>query len=136
MSQPIVVFPSITDAWVMHLRQAFADLDESAEVHDRIPAERPTSFVTLVRGGGPRHDIVTDNPTVLVEAWAEDDETAHDLAQLARALLFATAGSVVQGVTVYRVDEFAGPANLPDPESSQSRFVFTLSPRVRGTELT
>lgn len=131
----VIVFPPETDALIGYLRTALADLDDTAEVHGRVPNPRPARFVTLRRGGGVRANLVVDRPTILVEAWGPDDDAAYDLAQLVRASLFAVAGTTQGGVRFYRVGEFGGPANLPDPDSDQARFVFTLTFGVRGTAL-
>lgn len=101
-------------------------------VRHEVPNPRPATFVTVDRGGGTRHTIVTDAPLVLLEAWAASPEAAMDLIQLARAYLHDLPGRVLDGHPVYRVDEAAGPANLPDPLSSQPRAVFTAVVHVRG----
>lgn len=102
-------------------------------VGNKVPNPRPDSFVTVQRHGGIRATVVTDAPQVGVECWAVTDAQAHDLAQTARAeLLYRLPGQILDSHTVYRVDEFAGPQNLPDPISAQPRWVFELQVHVRG----
>lgn len=131
----VIVFPSETDALIVYLREQLEELADGAEVHARIPNPRPARFVTLRRIGGVRTNLVIDTATIVVEAWGDDEDAARDLANLARALLHAAAGTTQSGVRIYRVGEFGGPANLPDPDSDQARFVFTLTVGVRGTAL-
>lgn len=98
----------------------------------RVPNPRPATFLRLDRTGGPRQTLVSDAAQVTVESWAASEAAAHDLAQLARAVLHTLPGTVVDGVAVYRVDEVSGPANLPDPLSDQARYSQTFAVHVRG----
>lgn len=102
-------------------------------VSTAIPNPRPAEFTRLLRTGGPWRDIVTDEATVIVESWAADNPSAVALAQINRALLHAAHGTVVAGVTIYTVNEFSGPSNLPDPSSDQARYTQTFSIALRGT---
>lgn len=92
--------------------------------------------VTVLRTGGPRRNLVTDDAQLTIETWAPTSTEAHDLAQLTRAHMLSLAGEVIDGVAVYRVGELAGPQNLPDPESDQPRYTFSVSVAVRGAVLT
>lgn len=136
MTAPAVVFPDVAALTITFLRAELVAHGDDAEVHQRVPDPRPARFVTIVRGGGPRDSLVVDRPTIFVEAWAQTDADAHDLAQLARALIHTMTGAAHDGIAVYRIDEFSGPATLPDPDSGQPRATFTLSLRVRGAALT
>lgn len=127
MSQPVVVFPDAAAAVTGRLADL---LDVPTDV--RVPNPRPEEFILVRRVGGTRRDIVTDEATITIEAWAQDEAAAHDLAQLARAYVHAMAGSAEGDVRVYRVGEFAGPASLPDPDSAQSRYTLTVTVAVRG----
>lgn len=102
------------------------------DVVSRVPNPRTAEFLLVRRVGGVTGTLVTDNATLVVEAWSDSAAAAHDLLQLARAHLHALAGSVVGGHTVYRVAEIAGPADLPDPESNQARHTMTVQVSLRG----
>lgn len=102
----------------------------------RVPNPRPTRMVLVRRVGGPRLNMVADNATLAVEAWDVSEEDAHDLAQEARGYLFAMRGEVVEGVACYRVGDVGGPQLLPDPESDQPRYAFTVNVAMRGAALT
>ncbi len=104
----------------------------SVPVVSRVPATRPTTFVRLFRTGGPRMNLVADDAQVTVECWSDTDTDAHDLAQVVRALIYSYRGSIIGGVTVYRVRELAGPGWLPDPLSDQPRWTQTFTVATRG----
>ncbi|MDV6290327.1 hypothetical protein R2F25_30430 [Streptomyces sp. UP1A-1] len=87
----------------------------------------------LERIGGTRVDLVTDRPRIDVHCWASTEAAAMDLAQLARALLFAMPGW--RGAVAYDVAEVGGPNTLPDPTSDQPRVVFAVEVSLRGRAL-
>jgi len=109
----------------------------SVPVGTRVPTPRPsTSFVRVLRTGGPRDTVVTDAAQLTIEAWAPDEGSACDLSQMCRALLQYAVGEVVNGSTICGYEEFTGPQNLPDPTSAMPRYSFTIRWRVRGAPLT
>lgn len=124
----LVTFPDAVALLVDYL-----DASITEPVGHRIPNPRPTTFVTVRRTGGPKRNLVTDQPQITVESWAASDEDACDLAQEVRAWLNALPGEVLDGVAVYRVEELSGPADLPDPVSDQPRFSQSFSVALRGT---
>jgi hypothetical protein len=97
--------------------------------------DRPNGpFVHIARGGGIRDSYITDVAQLNVESWHPTDiSAAATNAQAARAQIHALAGAIVAGVRIYRVDEFAGPAELPDPTRGDRRVVFTVQVTIRGT---
>lgn len=121
----VIRFPSIQKLLVAELR---ARLD--VPVVTRVPKERPSSFVRLVRVGGNRRNIITDRAMVTVECWGADIGTADDLCELTRAHIFALAPDVVR-----RVSEVAGPQDFPDPVSESPRYQFTVQIDTRGAAL-
>lgn len=129
-----IVFPNAENITILAIRAAFTAMDEAAGVHKRPPTDRtPASrFVTVRRTGGPRHTLVTDAAQLTIEAWGTDEDDAQALSEKARAAVKAMAGTVQSTVQVYFVNEFNGPANDPDPISSQSRFVQTVQVSMRG----
>lgn len=129
----VVVFPDAAAVVVGHLRAELAARDDSAKVGTRVPNPRPARFVRIRRIGGPRLNLVADRPQLSIESWAATEEQAADLAQLCRGLIHAMRGTTVAGVAIYRVTEFAGPAELPDPTSDQPRYVQTFEIAMRGT---
>lgn len=129
---PVVVFPDAEDIAAGWLR---LNLPGSPHVGTQVPASRPNEFVVVRRTGGVSSGPVTDEPIVAVEAWSTSPAAAHDLAQLARAYLHAVVGEQIDNVAVYRVVDVGGPVNLPDPESDQPRYTFSVQITLRGTAL-
>ncbi len=130
--EPAVLFPDATLVVVDYLRPLLAP----ASVHAKVPNPRPAGpFLVVRRTGGPRGSLVHDLAQMTLDAWGPTEAAAHDLAQLARAHLHAMRGSVQGGVAVYRVTEFAGPGNLPDPLSDSPRFTQTFQLGLRGQAL-
>jgi hypothetical protein len=128
-----ILFPDAVSTVISALNAQLDDLGYTGvPVRSRIPNPRPTRFVRVLRTGGPRVNVVTDAAQVTVEAWAASTADAHDLAQAARAIVNSLEGTVTGGVTVYGVNEFSGPADLPDPESEQPRYTWSASVNVRG----
>lgn len=97
-----------------------------------VPADRPTEFYRVIRTGGIHMARLVDRAQVAVESWAADIDRAHDLAQLARQAMHAAVGEVVDGVTIYQVEELSGPGRLPDPVSDQPRYTQTFTVMLRG----
>ena len=128
-----IVFPDATLATVTLLRSGLTALASTATVGAIVPNPRELPFVTVRRLGGVKRNLVVDSATVTVECWAAQDEDAHDLAQLCRALIHAAQGTTVGAVQVYQTAEIGGPASLPDPDSNDSRYVATYEIGTRGS---
>jgi hypothetical protein len=132
----VVVFPDVVAALCDWLR---TELDgrgyTGIHVGVEVPATRPTRFVRLQDTGGTRNvdaGIPVADKQVTVEAWADSQAAAHDLAQLCRGLVWAARGDAT-AVTVYRVVEVAGPGYQPDPLSDQWRYTATFLVSHRGS---
>lgn len=127
-------FGDIELAVVNRVRARLAAVGDTSTVGTVIPASRPARFTTVRRTGGPTSEfVVTEWAQITVECWGNTPKQAHDLAQFVRSVIRAMPGQTLTGITVYRVDEFSGPANLPDPESNQARYTWTVSMHVRAT---
>lgn len=100
-------------------------------VLNRVPPTRPAEFALILGVGGVQRDRVTDVPTLAVEAWASTRSRAAALAQEVRVIVHALAGTATANYAVLDVDEFAGPADLPDPLSNQSRYTATYAVTIR-----
>lgn len=126
----VIVFTPAELVAVAHLSEVL-----NVPVSTRVPATRPPSYVRVVRTGGGRESLVTDRAQLTVEAWAPTELEAAQLAELARAQLFATAGELIGDTWVNRVGEVGGPAYSPDPASETPRYVFTVLLITRGSVL-
>lgn len=125
-----VLFPDAVAAVCTLLRSTLG-----VDTDSKVPTPRPTEFYRVQRVGGTSRDVVIDDATVTVEAWAPTVEEADDLAQLARAHLRAVHNDSVDGALLYRVIEIAGPGLLPDPISGSPRSTATYQVTVRGVAL-
>ncbi len=131
MNQPPIYFPDAAATLIDFLTTKLA-----APVYRAIPSPtRPPTFVTVQRQGGIRRNLVIDEAQLGFECWGPSPEVAHDLAQETRAHVLSLSAGSFGGVEFYRFRELAGPADLPDPLSDQSRFVFGVSVGVRGRPL-
>ncbi len=107
---------------------------EGAKVGTKIPLEpKPTHFIRVTATGGGQRDLVTDAPTVVLDAFSVDEQDAHDLAAVAVAVL-QRAGRVgtLGGAPCYEVRVGGLPANLPHPAvNTHFGFTATISAALR-----
>lgn len=130
----VIVFPDVEAIVISYLNAEFAARSETARASTKVPKTRPTKFVRVLRTGGPS-EFIMDRAQLTLEAWANKATDAIALMQLARGLMHAIDRVTYNGSTYqfYAPQEFSGPANLPDPDSSQERYTETFSVGVRGT---
>lgn len=127
MSSPAADTPDTTAAVIAYLNAAL-----TPPVSSKTPNPRPASFVTVRRTGGVTQTRVSDAPQLTIECWAGSDITAFALAADVRKLLAEMAdGTNRDGVIVYRVVEFSGPAYQPDTASLQDRVRWTVQVHAR-----
>jgi hypothetical protein len=81
--------------------------------------------VVVRRTGGPSKGVASDNPTVTIEAWAPTTTESFQLLQSARLVVIEAAEQGRAGLRRY--EEFAGPADLPDPSTTNPRHTLTAS---------
>jgi hypothetical protein len=122
----VIRFPDIEGVLVSFLRAA------NIAASTKVPNPRPSEFVRLRRTGGVRSGPVTDTPLVDFEVYAATDVKAQELGERVRGLISEREG--IQA-NVYRVGEVGGLANLPDPDTTESRYVFKAEFRVRGSNV-
>lgn len=133
MTVEVIVFADPTDLVCAYLTTQLPSYGYPAiHVGARVPNPRPTRFVRVDRVGGPRANLVQDQPALVVEAWAGSVPAAHALLATCRALVNALPGTIQSGTPIYRVSEFSGPATLPDPTSNQPRATYTVQVTLRG----
>jgi hypothetical protein len=90
-------------------------------------------LVVVRIGGVPSLAVRIDNPRLDVDAYAESKESAHDLAQSARARLheMPTGDFTGSGAVVAHVRDELGLRFLPDPDTGTPRYLFTVQLVVR-----
>lgn len=132
-----VVFPDVVALVIGHIDDNLATFGwPTTSVHKRVPSPRPSSFVTVLRTGGPARDHVVDDAQVTLDVWADEDADVADLTADVRAIVNDLAGTVIDGTQVYRVTEMAGPSDIPDPLSDQPRMRWSVVVQTRGAAST
>lgn len=126
----VVLFPDAAAAVCTHLHETLG-----VTTGTKVPNPRPAEFYRVQRVGGVSREMVMDDATIVVEAWAPTDEEADDLAQLARAHLLSIENTFVDDALLYRVVDVAAPALLPDPISGSPRSTATYQVTARGVAL-
>lgn len=95
---------------------------------DLVGYTRGQRWVRVTRTGGtPVMWMLADNPVLDIAVYAEDKAAAHDLAQAARAALFAAQGAYTgHGLRLYDVAD--GTAGLRwEPEEGAARYLLDLA---------
>lgn len=136
MSNELIVMPDPVAVVRAAILDRIAEVDpaySTVPVVEMVPATKPPRFVRIVRTGGVVVDRVVRRAMLTLEAWAPNDQQSQKLAEAVSAVLFALPGSTYLGVPVYRVVEFSGPANSPDPASRTPRHVWTVEVSLRGS---
>ena len=141
MSRVVVFGDLVADTIGMLATELPARFAVTAPVVHTIPTPRPDEFVRIMRTGGTTTTAISETVQITVEAWALTTERAHDLCQQVRALLHAWPhpGEILTPLAyvgaIYRTDELGGPVELPDAESEQRRFTFSVRVHVRGAAI-
>lgn len=130
----VITFPDVEAAAQDYLRSELATVGDTAQVVTEIPKPRPARMVKLIRTGGARVNLVLEDAQLTVECWDARRDGAHDLAQIVRGLLWAMPDRY-PAVTTYRVQELGGIAELPDPDTANPRYTFTVIITTRGSAL-
>lgn len=123
----------------INLLNAFTEAQTGILVVTTVPTTRPKRFIRTVRTGGFRRDAITDVARITFECWAESSTAAELDAQTLRDLFHRSPGTVLSNqrgrFKIHRVEEVAGPADSPDPDSKSPRYTLTLEVHLRGRML-
>src|SRR5690606_25657363 len=96
-----VLFPDATATLCTFLAAATGEATD----YRVTPGYDGGKLLVVRRTGGQVRDVVIDQATMVVEAWDDSYEDAHDLAQLARAYLLAAWNTRIDDTVLYRVVE-------------------------------
>lgn len=132
----VILFPDAEAAVIAELSARLEADGDAARVVGTTPNPRPSRFVRIIRTGGPASSFLVDNAQITLEAWDDDEDAAILLAQKCRAWIWAAerAGEL-NGIPFYALQEFGGPARLPDPDTGQYRYTLTVAIELRGSAL-
>lgn len=122
-------FPDIEDLLSTHFETVLG-------VAAGTQAASASTFVRVLRTGGPAPTRVTDSPQVTIEAYHARESGAIALLGEARRTLADLPGTELGGWAVKSVIELGGPANLPDPTSESHRYTYTAVVQIRGKQPT
>lgn len=121
--------------------EVVAELNERMPDHNfpamdagtRIPGDRPGEFIRVIVTGGAERDLVTDEPILVIEAFAETETRAARGCSYAVACIQAAAREGRVGNAVCHSARVVSlPANLPMPSvPDRFRFTATLSVALR-----
>jgi hypothetical protein len=137
--QPSVYYPDVIEAVLSYLTPALAGRPEpeitGVVVGSMVPDPRPAGpLVVATRNGGKALGVL-DDAMVDLSCWHTTPHAAYVLAGVTRALLRGIVGTTPSGATIARVEEYMGPALVPDPDSTMPRVLFSTQLSVRGTDL-
>ena len=124
-----LAFPDVEDLLSIHLGTVLG-----VPVGTRLASS--STFVRVLRTGGPAPTRITDSPQVTIEAYHPRESGAITLLGRARRALADLPGTELDGWAVKSVAELGGPANLPDPTSESHRYTFTAVVQIRGKQPT
>lgn len=123
----------------VNLINAFTEAQTGILVVTKVPTTRPKRFIRTVRTGGFRRDTVTDVARITFECWAGSSTDAERDAQTVRDLFSRAPGTMLSNTEarfkIHRVEEIAGPADSPDPDTDSPRYTLTLEVHLRGRML-
>lgn len=122
-----LTFPDIEDLLATHLEAVLG-----VEVGTK--AASVSTFVRVLRTGGPAPTRVTDSPQVTFEAYHSLESGAIALLGRVRRAVGDLPGTELDGWAVKSVTELGGPANLPDPNSTSHRYTYSAVVQIRGKQ--
>lgn len=132
----VILFPDAEGAVINELTSRLETAGDSARVVGTTPDPVPDRYVRVIRTGGPASAFYLDRAQVTIEAWDYDEVSAERLAELCRAWIWAASrAGDLDGIPFHFLQEFGGPARLPDPSTGQYRYTLTLAIELRGSAL-
>ena len=117
-------------AWVVGL-----SLPGSPPVSAEIPDPLTEDHVQVRRLGGPALPPVRDQPLIHLSSWAPTDKLALDRLNIIRPQMWALVGTATLGVTVYELDETAGPTSTTDPQGGRPFAFMRWAVTVRANDI-
>jgi hypothetical protein len=128
----IVEYASIETVVVAYLQNALAGRGDGAAVATKVPNPRPDRFVRVTAAGGSEPALVLTDRTVIFECWDLTSPDASHLAERSFAIMRASMRDHSEE-RIRNVKVVGLPVSNPDPDTSLSRYQFTLSITLRGS---
>jgi hypothetical protein len=132
----LIVFPGVESLVGTYIQNLLTARGRTTAVATKLPTDTRTGpgnteHVRIQVIGGIRAGLVIKDATVLLEAYADTEAAAAELAELVGAILYGAQYDSASGI--YLVEQTATPQNLPDPRTGMSRYTQTATVRLRGT---
>ncbi len=109
------------------------EIDDVSVSTDLVGYDRAEPWLRVLRiGGEPTPYMALDQPVIAIDAYAADKADAFDLAQDARAAVFAARGYATTDCVLYDVGDAQGFTWIEDAEET-AHYTFTLALVTRPT---
>jgi hypothetical protein len=108
----MIVDPDVEQLVIDYLATELPNHGITAPVGDRTPQQGTTSVV-VIRTGGTRRDLVTDQAQITIDVRAPINSECVQIINWARALMLDLWGCQLAGHPVYQVTELSGPYSNP-----------------------
>lgn len=132
----LIVFPDPEQVLVdqLNIDLAASEAFATAKAGTRLPNPLEHPFVKVLVVGGTERNLVTDEPTVVLENYGPDEGVASDLAAFTRALMgrYGRLGWIGE-IPCLEVRTIGRPQNLPDPVADAIRYSATYALALRGS---
>ncbi len=122
----------VEDLLITYLNQVLPDYGIDINVADRVPTDNLPA-ITLVRTGGVRRDLVTDEAQITIDVRHYDAGQAMAVVLRIRAIVNDLWSQQISGVQIYTVRELAGPYSNPT-SSDLYRYSLSFLVAVRSSQ--
>lgn len=140
----VIEFVDVEDTLRVALNAALPGLyGPGVKAYIKLPPSLDPVFLRIARTGGGQRDLVTDQPTIAIDAYAQrggspsDGDAVRLMNRVAAWMRGLERLGHVGGVPVYEVAQLSGPYDNPDPLSpkhSRCSGLFTVA--LRGATTT
>lgn len=129
----MIIDPDVESLLINYLAGELPRYGIDAPVADRTPQQGKTSVV-LIRTGGTRRDLVTDNAQITVDVRATTNSECVHIINHVRALLLDLWSRRLDQHQVYDVGELSGPYSNPT-STDLVRYSQSFLVAVRSSEV-
>lgn len=130
MTYPYLVFGDVEAACIDELKNAsevlaFTGIRVSSDFNGY---QTPARWITVSREGGNVVELALDKPRIDFQVLAETRTVAHNIAQVAQAVIFRAIGKKypTHNVQIADAEVETGIFRVPDKETGSPRYVFSL----------
>ena len=110
----MIIYADAEQLIIDYLTEQLPPLGVQVPISDRVPLDS-TSSITVIRTGGVRRDLVTDEAQLTVDVRGPTNSECVRILNLARALINDLYGRSLAGHAIYSTRELSGPYSNPTP---------------------